>query len=78
MMRDELHELLRAPLVKPPEGFAERVLSAIAARADVSGASPAPRWRELVEWLAVAATVLLGMPSLAMYVFAIWTVSGVG
>lgn len=77
-MPEWVDELLGTGLAAPPADFTARVMAAIEALPVTPRPAAGQRLRAALEWLAVAATVVVGLPQLAMFLFGVWTVSGAG
>ena len=84
-MNDAIDNELRASLLEPPEGFAERVLTALPERPGSHGTTRASQGttrlafvRAWVEWFALGGAFVAGMTQLIPLLFGIWAFSSAG
>ena len=82
-MTIDLEQLLREEMLEVPADFEQRMLRLLPGQ-------PAPQWnnapagsppgdrQQLLQWLALAGGLALGVVQLAGFVFGIWTAAAVG
>jgi hypothetical protein len=76
-MNESDEELLQRGLIAPQEDFVRRTMARIAA-APLPRARPRRAMREIAQWIALAATTLLGAMQMASYMLGIWIISSAG